>query len=194
MNTATGDPPQNEARTRLLDAAVDHFATHGVGDTTLRGLAAGIGTSHRMLIYHFGSRDGLLSAVVKRVEAAQRLQLTELLADDTLAPLEQARRFWARVTDAAIIYGPLFFELSGHAMQGRPHALALRDGLISIWLEPLAELHIRAGWPPDMAPTYARLSLAVARGLFFDLLVTRDRGAVDAAMDTFTSTVFSPRT
>ena len=52
-------------RERLLEAAVDHFGRHGIGDTSLRGIAEALGTSHRMLIYHFGSREGLLSEVTR---------------------------------------------------------------------------------------------------------------------------------
>jgi hypothetical protein len=39
------------------------------------------------------------------------------------------------------------------------------------------------GVPPERATAYARLGLAVARGLLLDLLATRDRAAVDAAME-----------
>ena len=49
-------------REELLGKAIGWFAEHGVGETSLRTLAEGIGTSHRMLIYHFGSREGLLAA------------------------------------------------------------------------------------------------------------------------------------
>ena len=54
-------------RERLLAGAIEHVAEHGVGNLSLRGLAAALGTSHRMLIYHFGSRDGLLIEVIRAV-------------------------------------------------------------------------------------------------------------------------------
>ncbi len=53
----------------LLSAVIEHFTRHGVDDQSLRHIAAGVGTSHRMLIYHFGSRDGLLVEVAQAVEA-----------------------------------------------------------------------------------------------------------------------------
>lgn len=172
------------ARERLLDRVVEQFAANGIGDTSLRALAADIGTSHRMLIYHFASREGLLTAVVGRVEAAQRELLAAMLADGG-APAELAERYWHQVTDAALTYGPLFFELSGQAMQGQPHAAALREGLIAAWLEPLTVLWIRAGHTRVAARSRARLGLAVARGLLFDLLITGDRSGTDAAMRLF---------
>ena len=46
---------ESQARTRLLDAAVAHAMVYGIADLSLRELAAAIGTSHRMLLYHFTS-------------------------------------------------------------------------------------------------------------------------------------------
>lgn len=48
----SSDNPRDE----LLDRAVGWFAEHGIGDTSMRTLAAELGTSGRMLHYHFGSR------------------------------------------------------------------------------------------------------------------------------------------
>lgn len=176
VRTSGSDP-----RSRLLDAVIDHFSRHGIGDVSLRALAAEVGTSHRMLIYHFGSKDGLLAEVVRAVEAQQRVALEALLADADLPPSEQARRFWQRVADATMVHGRLFFELTGQALQGRPHTEALLDDLVDVWLGPLTELCARGGISTADAPVFARLSLGAARGLLLDLLATGDRAAVDKA-------------
>ncbi|TCC34671.1 TetR/AcrR family transcriptional regulator [Kribbella sindirgiensis] len=166
------------SRTSLLGDAIEHFAKNGIGDASLRSIATSIGTSHRMLIYHFGSREGLLAEVVRTVEQQQR----DLLAALSDLPVEeQAEEFWRRVTEAALVYGPLFFELSAHAMQDLPHTESLKADLINVWLPPLIELCVRAGLPPEEAPAYARLGLAASRGLLFDLLLTGDRAGVDEA-------------
>ena len=166
------------SRATLLANAIEHFAKNGIGDASLRSIATSIGTSHRMLIYHFGSREGLLAEVVRTVEQQQR----DLLAALSDLPIEeQAEEFWRRVTEAALVYGPLFFELSAHAMQDLPHTEPLKADLINVWLPPLIELCVRAGIPPEQAPAYARLGLAASRGLLFDLLLTGDRAGVDEA-------------
>ncbi|MFF0269554.1 TetR/AcrR family transcriptional regulator [Kribbella sp. NPDC004536] len=166
------------SRDSLLADAVEHFAKNGIGDASLRSIATSIGTSHRMLIYHFGSREGLLAEVVRTVEQQQR----DLLATLSDLPVEeQAEQFWRRVTEAALVYGPLFFELSAHAMQDLPHTESLKTDLINVWLPPLIDLCIRAGLPADQAPAYARLGLAASRGLLFDLLLTGDQAGVDEA-------------
>ena len=171
-------------RDALLERAIGHFAAHGVGDTSLRGLAEAIGTSHRMLIYHFGSREGLLAAVVDAVEEGARTTLARMVeeARDTRDPLDDGLRYWRQVTDDALVYGPLFFELSSHAMLGLPHATELRGRLVTTWLDALAAMWRARGVPARRARTQARLDLAVARGLLHDLLLTGDRRGVDAAM------------
>jgi AcrR family transcriptional regulator len=60
-------PPATSPRTRLLAAVIEHIQRCGISDLSLRELAAAIGTSHRMLHYHFGSKEDLLRAVLRRI-------------------------------------------------------------------------------------------------------------------------------
>src|SRR3954447_15857369 len=172
------------ARERLLAAAMDHATRHGVGDLTLRGLAAALGTSHRMLIYHFGSREGLLIEVIRAIEAQQRAALAEMLLDADASTADTMRRMWHRLADPALWPNErLFFELYAQALQGSPHALPLLDGIVDRWVEPLTRIGVAQGRPEADARAEARLGIAVTRGLLLDLLATGDREAVDAAME-----------
>lgn len=168
-------------REELLDRAVSWFAENGVGDTSLRTLANGIGTSHRMLNYHFGCREALLGAVVETVERSEQEALVEFLAT-TESPLEAGALFWKQVADRAEVFAPLFFELSTHAMRRRPHAEHLHGWLTNGWKDAITHGFERAGVDPEDAHTFALQSLAMARGLLFELAVTNDRAAVDTAM------------
>jgi AcrR family transcriptional regulator len=179
---------EGTARERLLDAAVDHVAEHGVGDLSLRGLAAALGTSHRMLIYHFGSKEGLLVEVIRAVEQRQRDALEELWLDPASSSADIMRRMWRRLADPALWpLERLLFELYGQALQGRPHTAELLDGIVDSWLEPLTEQGRRQGFCRTAARADARLGLAVTRGLLLDLLATGDRRGVDQAMERFIS-------
>ena len=181
--TAVGpEPVGTTPRGRLLDAAIDHLGRNGIGDTSLRGLAESIGTSHRMLIYHFGSREGLLAEVTREVEARQRAVMTATY-DTDLPPLEAAAKYWEETVEATLRHGPLFFELAAHAMQGKEHAVALREELIAAWLPSVTELCVGIGIPQDQASTHARLALGAARGLLLDLLVSGERQEVAQAAD-----------
>ena len=177
-------------RERLLAGAIEHVSQHGVGEISLRALAAALGTSHRMLLYHFGSREALLIEVIRAVEEQQRTALVTILREEADAPpAEVMRRMWARVADPALWPNErLFFEVYAQALQGSPHALPLLDGIVDAWVEPLAAL-VAPGRPEEEARAEARLGVAVVRGLLLDLLATGDREAVDAAMERYIAAV-----
>lgn len=183
------DPKQ-----RLIADTVDYLAANGVGEISLRRLAAAIGTSHRMLIYHFGSREGLLIEVVRTVEQRQRELFAELELDPGASPTNIARRFWRRLADPAMWpHERLFFEMYSRALQGDPCAAPLLEGIVENWLAPLIEWNRRQGIPPLAARANARLGVAVARGLLLDLLATGDREGVDQAMEQFIAMYQAPR-
>ena len=173
--TPRGRPrPAGEAtpRERLLAGAIEHVSRHGVGEISLRGLAAALGTSHRMLLYHFGSRDGLVAAVSLAVEARQRQAFLAAWEQPARDPLEVAAAYWDDTVEAARRYGPLFFEAAAHATQGRPHAAEFARAMVADWLPAVTDIVRGLGVPETEAEDHARLALAASRGLLLDLLVT----------------------
>jgi AcrR family transcriptional regulator len=209
------DQSAPDARERLLDAVVEHFTTDGLADQSLRRIAEATGTSHRMLLYHFGSKEGLLLAVVQSVEARTRAMVAAIAAGlgtvrdagaspdtgadtdagrdagagpdaPTVAPDELIRRVWSYVADPALAgFERLFFALYTRALQGDTAARPLLDDDIEVWLEANATLASTGGVPATVARTHGRLGLAVVRGLLLDLLATGDRAGVDAALELF---------
>jgi AcrR family transcriptional regulator len=174
---------------------MEHVARHGVGDLSLRALAKALGTSHRMLIYHFGSREGLLIEVIRAVEAQQRAALMEMLADPDEPPEATMRRMWARVADPALWPNErLFFEVYAQALQGSAYALPLLDGIVDLWVGPLTKLAVAQGRDEGTARAEARLGVAVTRGLLLDLLATRNREAVDEAMERYIEAISAAAT
>jgi AcrR family transcriptional regulator len=165
----------------LLDAVAADLAANGIGDRSLRDIGAAVGTSHRMLIHHFGSREGLLTEVVRRVEAEQRAFLLSV----DVRPEELSRVMWERLREPALWPNErLFFECYARAARGeRPYA-SLLPGLVDDWLDAFAPND-----PSDAAVmrarAEARLSLALFRGLLLDLVGTGDRDGVDAAFDVY---------
>jgi AcrR family transcriptional regulator len=171
---------------RLLDGAIDYVSRHGLADVSLRTLATALGTSHRMLIHHFGSKEQLWVEIVRTVEARQRALLAQILPDPEQPLAEAMWAWWKHISDPALWPNErLFFEIYGQALQGRPHTTELLDGIVEDWLEPATEINVSLGVPPDLARAHARLGVAVTRGLLLDLLATREVAAVDAAMHAF---------
>jgi AcrR family transcriptional regulator len=164
------------SRTDLLNRVIAYLAEAGVGDRSLRQIAAGAGTSHRMLIYHFGTRDALLVEVVRAVEERQRVVLAGLRSH---TPREMALEFWHRLSDPALApYERLFFELYGAALGGQESVAPVLDGIVTSWL---TDESMFAGLPLAQA----RMALAFSRGALLDLLATGDRAGVEAAVLAF---------
>jgi AcrR family transcriptional regulator len=189
---AAGVEPSGPAREALLDRCLEYLQRNGFSELSLREIAAGVGTSHRMLIYHFGSRDGLLAAVVGRVEAGQREGLAAL-AGVTTDLAEIGRLFWRRVADPALAPAErLFFEVYSHALYGRDWTASFRASVIAAWATPVEEMLIGYGLTPADARRRARLGLAATRGLLLDLLITGDREILDEAADLWASLLTMP--
>jgi AcrR family transcriptional regulator len=172
------------AREALLDRCLEALQAKGFGDFSLREIAVSAGTSHRMLIYHFGSREGLYAAVVGRIEASQRA----LLATLTGVPAdlaEASRTYWEQLADPALAPAErLFYEVYAQALHNRSWTPTFRAAVIDAWEGPLIELFARIVEPSESRAA-ARLGLAVTRGLLLDLLLTGDRRAADDAMELF---------
>jgi AcrR family transcriptional regulator len=171
----------SQARERLLAAAVEQAMQGGIADLSLRELAAAIGTSHRMLLYHFGSREGLLIAVARAVEEAQRA--AEPGWGVTPAA---ARRAWQHFSDPKLWpQERLFFELYSHALLGRPGTEGFLETVVEPWITYIAAALADAGADETTARADARLAVAITRGLLLDLLATGDREGVTEAFERY---------
>lgn len=177
--------PDSERRRQLLDALVDEFAAGGVGDRSLRDVADAVGTSHRMLLHHFGSREDLLTAIVEEVERRQMTLVPDLPTD----PAEGFTAMWADLRRPELRQlERLFFECYARAAQGEKPFTRMVPGAVDSWLR---EVEANADVPYDGAK--ARLGLAVTRGLLLDLVATNDDAGVDAAAQAFIELLATPR-
>ena len=124
----------DEKRAAWLAAMARHVLANGVQSASLRPLAAAAGTSDRMLVYHFGSRERLLGEVLQHIAA----------------------RLGARMTaafDAAKVDGP------AQALDAARDVMAeaeVRAGL-RIWLELLS-------LSPEQRAPFEAISSAIAQG------------------------------
>lgn len=178
-----------DPKAALLEKVVGFAAEGGIAGRSLREIAAGIGSSHRMLLYHFGSREGLMAAVVAFMEARQRETMTAL-ATRSASPGEAMRSQWQELTGQQIRpFIRLFFEIFGLAVQGTPGAVAMLDGLTDPWLREGVAVAAREGYQVDAATV--RLGVAVTRGLLIDLLAGADPEEVRAAHARFVEMIDS---
>ena len=169
-------------RQDLLTAVIDDLAREGLGDRSLRHIAAAVGTSHRMLIHHFGSRHGLMTAVVEAIEEDQKQFMESLQGESGDIPAAM----WQRLRDPALWPAErLFFECYARALQGEEPFDRLLPGSVDDWVERTVALNATPDVPPALARARARVGLAVFRGLLLDLVGTGDQAGVDAAFEAF---------
>jgi AcrR family transcriptional regulator len=165
-------------RDELLAAVVADCAEHGLGTRSLREIAEHIGTSHRMLIHHFGSREELMVAVVQAVEARQAALAGELRG----SPADQLVAMWSQLSTPQLRpLERLFFESYARGANGEAPFDQLLPGAVDSWLTD-----------DGGDPALRRLGLAVVRGLLLDLVATGDEAATAAAVARFADLLAHP--
>ncbi len=164
----------SDAREALLDRVMAEAAVNGLADRSLRELADAAETSHRMLLYHFESRAGLVSAIVERVEASQREALAGM-AQQATSTSDLIRRLWAQVSAPETRpFVRLFFECV---------AATGGEGLTDPWLDVGEDVAAAIGAETD--EDMLRLGVAVSRGLLIDVLATGDAGPATRSLERF---------
>jgi AcrR family transcriptional regulator len=165
-------------RRELLDAAYRYVLEHGLADLSLRPLAAAIGSSPRVLLFLFGSKDGLVQALLARARADERAVLDQVRrAGAAGGPSAAAEAVWAWLA------APGHRALLVLWLEGYARALVERDGAwagfaartVHDWLELLTD--VAPGDDVDRT-----LLLAVLRGCLLDLLATGDGARTGAAV------------
>lgn len=174
--------PQPEIRARLLTACADHLLARGL-PAALPALAESAGTSPRMLIYHFGTRERLLREALEEARARQLVFFRETLAPRDEPYARTLERAWRTLTGPR---GAPFLRLFGmvhDTAEGASLWPDFRRTATTDWLAVLEE-----GLRPEhgaAAPALATAALAVVRGLLLDRDATGDDARADAAFAAF---------
>jgi AcrR family transcriptional regulator len=178
-------PRDEERRRRLRAGACDYLLRVGVSAADLGEVAREVGTSARMLVHYFGSKDELIADAIGEARAQQRALFRdwfEAREDRTVAGLLRSLRELMQ-TPQARPYLLLFSEVYALTVQqperfpGFTTSAAVHD-----WL-PTLESALRAGGDDDddEARAQATLVLAIQRGLLLDELGTADHERVQSA-------------
>jgi AcrR family transcriptional regulator len=190
--TPQSPSPSSARKEELLERAYGYTLAHGLTGMSLRPLAAAIGSSPRVLLFLFGSKAGLIRALLARARADELTLLAGL----------QARRPAPGVTGgvAAVI------RATWQWLAAEPH-----QKLLTLWLEAYARSLAEPGGPwagfarqtvedwlsllstgepsgqhVDAATLSEQtLTLAVLRGALLDLLATGEEARITAAVERY---------
>lgn len=174
-------PPTRPSRKEeLLDELIAYLAKHGIADLSLRPMAAATGTSARLLIFHFGSKEKLLEEVLGEMQARLQRSFTAMAAGERKGPLIRAFWDWA-IEPPNYDMLRLLYQLHMLAAQ---NPKAYRRYLKRNSMDWLAL--IQAAVPePQRDPAFATLLGAVFDGLFMELMSTGDKRRTTETLDTF---------
>lgn len=169
----------------LLDALIRYLVRHGLADLSLRPMAAEVGTSARLLIFHFGSKEQLVAEVLAEMQARLQHSFSAMLAANP-APrrVPLLRMFWDWAVDGENYdYHRLLYQLQLLAAQNPKVYGRYLKQISSSWLEL-----IRSALPPaQRTAAFATLYGAVFDGLFIELMSTGDRRRVLESLEQFIS-------
>ena len=163
-------------RAALAEAATDYALEHGLIGLSLRPLAAAIGTSDRMLLYHFADKDDLVATVL-RVSTDRSVEEIRALAPATDVP-GFVVGFWDASTSGQLERCQrLYVEAAALGLLGQePYASVVREAN-DRWTAALEDRVVEAGCPPAAARRVVVLLDAAFMGLQLDLPL--DRGNPD---------------
>jgi AcrR family transcriptional regulator len=175
--TADAQPP-SARRAELLDLAHGYVRRHGLAGLSLRPLAEAIGSSPRVLLYLFGSKDGLVQALLAR-SRDEELALLAAVRSGGADPATAVERLWGWLS------APERRDLLRLWVEGYARSLVEPAGpwagfaarTVEDWLEVLGEV-LGAG----AGPAERTVLLAVLRGALLDLLATGDTDRTTAAV------------
>jgi len=177
-----GRPPDPRRRASLLAGAAAHLEAHGLAGFSLRPVAAALGTSPRVLLYHFGSKDRLLAeALADIVDRFGSPADADANGDRRSVP-ERARLVWRRLTaPEARDLLRLYVETSTAALREPERYEPFLKQVVHGLPARVAAALEADGLSAEQASDDATDLVALHQGLVVDLLATGDRARVDAA-------------
>ncbi|MCR2810638.1 MULTISPECIES: TetR/AcrR family transcriptional regulator [unclassified Microbacterium] len=173
---------------RMLPAIAEILRAKGPDGFLLNTIAEELGTSSRMLVYHFGSRDELLGRVMSLV----REQTIQELTTPPPASLEEAiDRWWAyymeHLTDLQ-----LFFHLASRRFEAPEQFEEFAASAIENWSLYFSDSIEAEGGDPERSAGLARMILAALRGLMVDYLISGEKEQVERALGDLRALLASP--
>lgn len=175
-------------KVELLEATYRYVLENGLARLSLRPLAAAIGSSPRVLVFLFGSKDGLVQAVLARARADELALLDQIgISDDPAADglatavehlwlwlaapeHQQLLKLWAETYASSLV------EPDG--VWGGFAAASVHD-----WLAVLSAHQPPRDRESTQGAARRTLALAMLRGALLDLLATANHERVSAAVD-----------
>jgi AcrR family transcriptional regulator len=172
-------PSNPEIRSQLRERAIDYVLKHGFAAVSLRPMAKELKTNARMLVYHFGSREGLMREILMGLREREDLLIHRWFQRKKTPPglAEFVLWYWKRLSvPEARPAALLIFELYALALRNPKSYPGVLTDPIEYWRGLVANTKVRKKIDAE-----ATLLLAATRGLLLDVTATGDRVRVNKA-------------
>jgi AcrR family transcriptional regulator len=177
---------KSQRRENLLDASIEYLLERGVADLSLRPLAAKVGSKARLLLYHFGSKDSLVTDAMIVVRDRVQQTFARLVEDGrNRKPSEIMLAFWTwAISKQHERYLRLFFEVHGLALQKPKRYGRYLQGAVTSWVEMMASV-LPAKLTQATRRALATLAVSTVVGLLLDYLSSGNKKRTSDALDQF---------
>ncbi|MEU2422433.1 TetR/AcrR family transcriptional regulator [Streptomyces sp. NPDC007851] len=180
--------PDPAKRRDLLEQVRGYVLRNGLADLSLRPLARALGTSDRMLLYYFGTKERMVAEALGVYERRPFLRTRELL--ETMGPPTDPaglRRFmeevWRQFGDPEVRTAlPLQLEIMSASVLHPDRYGPVMHSVVSEWTALLTSVFRDLGMTQDRARAQATLLTGATLGLVITPLAN-DRW--DEAQDAF---------
>src|ERR1700690_2740747 len=174
----------------LLDAILGYLVKHEVADVSLRPLAKAVGSSPRVLLYYFGSKEKLLAQAIRRLRDLQPAGFGKLRDARYENPSDACRAIWQEMSaPESLAMFQLSLETFTLALRHRRQFAQFLSTSVEDWLQFMSQSPIRQGARPEDARAFATVVIAGFRGFLLDYCATRDRKRIDQAVEMWIGTL-----
>jgi AcrR family transcriptional regulator len=175
------------SRKALLAAVADYLLEHGLAGLSLRPLAAATGTSARMLVYHFGSKERLIAEAMNEVRARQQKLAETWIRRHPAASFDEFLELvWSWVAAAEHeSYLRLFLEVLGRGIGDAEPFAEFSRSTFGDWVSWVQRRFEKAGRPAQEAKAFAILTVSTIRGLALYSVATKDKRGAKQALRVF---------
>jgi AcrR family transcriptional regulator len=173
-------------RVQLLDAVVRYLAEHGLANVSLRPMARQLGVSVNALVHHFGSKDDLIVAALRRTETVQKdVEAQWLERRPELSQADLLRAWWRWITATPQNLAVVRLGIEAAALDATVTGLPrhVRGDQIGIWRANIEQRLLAEGVEQSTATIEASLAKAMFTGLVVDLLATGHRARLTRALE-----------
>ena len=179
--------PDPVKRRDLLAGVRAYVLRNGLADLSLRPLARALGTSDRMLLYYFGTKERMVAEALAAYERRPLLRARELLR--TMGPPADPaalRRFmeevWRQFRDPEVRATlPLYLEImSAGVLHPDRYGPVMRE-IVAAWTDLLTSAFRDLGMTGDRARTQATLLTDASFGLLMAPLADGHWDRADSA-------------